>query len=57
MFVVSGNTGRGGGPLIGSKVIWDRASDGSVWSVLLNFWGKTSDPRWTRRPNGVKNHL
>jgi len=30
MFVVSGN--RGSAPLIGSKVIRDRAADGSVWS-------------------------
>jgi len=29
MVVVSGNTGSA--PLIGSKVIWDRSSDGSVW--------------------------
>jgi len=30
MVVVAGNTGSA--PLIGSKVIRDRASDGSVWS-------------------------
>jgi len=30
MVVVSGNTGSA--PLIGSKVIRDRATDGSVWS-------------------------
>jgi len=30
MVVVSGNTGSA--PLIGFKVIRDRASDGSVWS-------------------------
>ena len=31
MAAVFGDTGRTS--LMGSKVIWDRASDGSVWSV------------------------
>jgi len=30
MVVISGKAGLA--PLIGSEIIWDRASDGSVWS-------------------------
>jgi len=39
MVVISRYTGSG--LLIGSKVNWDRSSDGSVWSVSLHFGGET----------------
>ena len=60
MVAISGYTGSA--PLVGSKVIWDRASGGSIWSEQ-----GSSDPRsnvkssancvwseayWT--PDGVK---
>jgi len=49
MVVVSGNTGSA--PLIDSKVIRDRASDGSVWSEEgPNQTQTASSPRRTERP-------
>jgi len=62
MVVVSGNISAA--PLIGSKVIRDRASDGSVWSekgprvsLTPELDQSCAGPRRSRRPNGVKKHL
>jgi len=63
MVVVSGNTGSA--PLIGSKVIRDRASDGSVWNEkgsriqgpTPNQTQTASGSRWTESPMGVKKRI
>jgi len=53
MVPVSGNTGTA--PLIGSKVIWDRASDRSVWSPWIQGSTQTAsvrgglDARWSKK--------